>query len=182
MYTIFTFLWYKANFGMLLSVFSVTSANINYTMFSARKNAIELKTTLEAVVVPMFCNASIAATEDQKLKLDKLLKLWESKANYMAPETVNKMRQPVSSYQQFKADQVAKFTNEVAPLAQQTKSTYDGYQAQHQAFVCHAMQQIMELNQQVMEMQQKQVLEVQSQVSSQIQNYIMWRFIQILYG
>lgn len=129
--------------------------------FSARKNAVELKNYLEQAVVPMFCNASMTASDEQRLKLDKLLKLWESKANYMAPETVNKLRQPITSYQQFKADQLTKFAGEVAHFTQQTKATYDGYQTQHQAFVCHAMQQIMELNQQVLELQKKQALEAQ---------------------
>lgn len=125
----------------------------------ARKNATDLKDALASVVVPMFCHASIGATEEQKNKLDKLLRLWESKANYLSSETVEQMRQPVVSYQHFKTEQVSKYASEVAPLAQQTKATYDGYQAQHQAFVCHAMQQIMELQQQI------QALEAQIQIS-----------------
>lgn len=119
----------------------------------ARKNTNDLKDALETVVVPMFCNASIGATEEQKNKLDKLLKLWESKANYLAPDTVEKMHQSSSSFQQYQADQLSKYSSEVSVLAQQTKATFDGYQAQHQAFVCHAMQQIMDLQ------QQKQTLE-----------------------
>ncbi|XP_056635772.1 calcium homeostasis endoplasmic reticulum protein isoform X1 [Diorhabda sublineata] len=121
---------------------------------SARKNAIDLKDALERVVVPMFCNASISAREDQRQKLDKLLKLWESKTNYLKPETLEQMRSPLISYQQYQADQVAKYTTEVAALAQQTKDTFDGYQAQHQAFVCHAMQQIMDLQQQKQNLEQ----------------------------
>lgn len=135
--------------------------HLKFSGLSARKNAVELKNYLEQAVVPMFCNASMMASDEQCLKLDKLLKLWESKANYMAGETVNKLRQPVASYQQFKADQLAKFAGEVAHFTQQTKATYDGYQTQHQAFVCHAMQQIMELNQQVLELQKKQTMEAQ---------------------
>ncbi|KAG5870886.1 hypothetical protein JTB14_035754 [Gonioctena quinquepunctata] len=123
---------------------------------SARKNANDLKEALERVVVPMFCNASIAANNDQRQKLEKLLKLWESKTNYLKPDTLEKMRNPLESYQQYQAEQVAKYSNEVSALAAQTKVTFDGYQAQHQAFVCHAMQQIMDLQ------QQKQSLEQQS--------------------
>lgn len=131
----------------------------------ARKNANELKDALESVVVPMFCNASIGAADDQKNKLEKLLKLWESKANYLAPDTVEMMHQPNKSFQQYQADQMAKYTSEVALLAQQTKVTFDSYQAQHQAFVCHAMQQIMDLQ------QQKQALEnAQNSVLAQENN------------
>lgn len=74
----------------------------------------------------MFCNASVGATDDQRCKLEKLLKLWESKANYLAEDTVEKLRQPAVSYQHYQAQQVAKYANEVSPLAQQTKATFDG--------------------------------------------------------
>ncbi|CAH1974044.1 unnamed protein product [Acanthoscelides obtectus] len=121
---------------------------------SARKNANDLKQALERVVVPMFCNASIAATDEQRLKLDKLLKLWESKMNYLDPKTLEKMHKPLQSYQQYQADQMAKYSSEIAPLTQQTKLTFDSYQAQHQAFVCHAMQQIMDLQQQKQNLEQ----------------------------
>jgi hypothetical protein len=42
-------------------------------MFSARKNAEDLKKALEEVVVPMFCNTSIGITEEQQTKLNKVL-------------------------------------------------------------------------------------------------------------
>lgn len=87
-----------------------------------------MKDALESVVVPMFCNASIAATDDQRSKLDKLLKLWESKKNYLSSETLNKMRSPVESYQAHQAEQMTKYASEIAALSQQTKNTFEGYQ------------------------------------------------------
>ncbi|XP_063921571.1 calcium homeostasis endoplasmic reticulum protein isoform X2 [Zophobas morio] len=122
----------------------------------ARKNAHDLKEALESVVVPMFCNAHISASEEQRAKLEKLLKLWESKANYLDPSTVEKMRQPTQSYQQYQSQQMMKYSSEITSLAQQTKATYDSYQAQHQAFVCHAMQQIADLQQQKQALEQPQ--------------------------
>jgi len=44
-----------------------------YKMYSARKNAEDLKKALEEVVVPMFCNTSIGITEEQQTKLNKVL-------------------------------------------------------------------------------------------------------------
>lgn len=126
-----------------------------------------MKDALERVVVPMFCNASIVATEEQKLKLEKLLKLWESKTNYLKAETLEKMRNPIKSYQDYQAGQMGKYANEVAALAQQTKITFEGYQAQHQAFVCHAMQQIMDLQQQKQSLEQQPLQVVQSQTQTQ---------------
>ena len=107
-------------------------------------------------MVPMFCNAHISASEEQRAKLEKLLKLWESKANYLDPSTVEKMRQPTQSYQQYQSQQMMKYSSEITSLAQQTKATYDSYQAQHQAFVCHAMQQIADLQQQKQALEQPQ--------------------------
>lgn len=123
--------------------------------FSARKNASDLKDALEIAVIPMFCNASIAATDEQQLKLEKLVKLWESKANYLRAETLEKLHNPIKSYQQYQSDQMAKYATEVAALADQTKNTFEGYQSQHQAFVCHAMQQIMDLQQQKQNLEQQ---------------------------
>lgn len=73
----------------------------------------------------MFCNASVGATDEQRNKLEKLLKLWESKANYLAVTTVEKLRQPAASYQQYQAQLVVKYATDVAPLTQQTKATFD---------------------------------------------------------
>lgn len=92
--------------------------------------------------------------QSQKNKLDKLLKLWESRSNYLAPDTVQKMREPAASLQQYQQEQQAKFSTEIKAITQQTTSTFDSYQAQHQAFVCHAMAQIVELE------QQKQTIEL----------------------
>lgn len=121
---------------------------------SARKNACDLKDALEVAVIPMFCNASIVASDEQRLKLDKLIKLWESKANYLKLETLEKLRNPIKSYQQYQSDQMAKYATEVTAIADQTKVTFEGYQSQHQAFVCHAMQQIMDLEQQKKSLEQ----------------------------
>ncbi|XP_050669104.1 calcium homeostasis endoplasmic reticulum protein isoform X2 [Leptidea sinapis] len=122
----------------------------------ARKNAEDLKKNLEKVVVPMFCNASIAVTEEQEAKLNKLLRLWESKSNYFDSTVIEKMKSPTSSYQEYQNNLIAQHSNAISHLAQQTKSTFENYQTQHQAFVAHTMQQI-----QQMEMQ-KHALELQN--------------------
>lgn len=69
--------------------------------------------------------------------------------------------------------QVAKYTVEVAALAQQTKATFDGYQAQHQAFVCHAMQQIMDLQQQKQALESVQSAQIAQNVSLPAENNVL---------
>ncbi|XP_013136213.1 PREDICTED: calcium homeostasis endoplasmic reticulum protein isoform X2 [Papilio polytes] len=123
----------------------------------ARKNAEDLKKNLENVVVPMFCNASIAVTEEQEAKLNKLLRLWESKSNYFESSVIEKMKSPTSSYQEYQANLIAHHSNAISHLTQQTKATFENYQSQHQAFVAHTMQQIQQLE------MQKHALELQNQ-------------------
>ncbi|CAG9763907.1 unnamed protein product [Ceutorhynchus assimilis] len=143
---------------------------------SVRKNACDLQEALEIAVVPMFCNASVCASDEQKLKLEKLLKLWESKANYLKPDTLDKLRNPLKSYQQYQSDQMAKYAQQVAILADQTKVTFETYQSQHQAFVCHAMQQIMDLQQQKQDIEQTK--EIPPVIAPATQNLIPLETIQ----
>ncbi|XP_022918336.2 calcium homeostasis endoplasmic reticulum protein [Onthophagus taurus] len=131
----------------------------------ARKSAIDLKDALESVVVAMFCGASTTATEDQKLKLDKLLQLWESKANYLAKSTVEALRKPQESLQQHFNQQIAKYGGEITRV---TQATFEGYRVQHQVFVGHATQNIQDLEQRrtnILEEQQR--LEQQNQIQQQ---------------
>jgi len=41
-------------------------------LFSIRKSEKILKTSLESIIVPMFCSAMMRANEDQKSKLSKV--------------------------------------------------------------------------------------------------------------
>ncbi|KAL4710528.1 hypothetical protein ACJJTC_008930 [Scirpophaga incertulas] len=123
----------------------------------ARKNAEDLKKNLENVVVPMFCNASIAVTEEQEAKLNKLLRLWESKSNYFETAVIEKMKSPTSSYQEYQNNLIAQHSNAISHLTQQTKSAFENYQTQHQAFVTHTMQQIQQFE------MQKRAIELQNQ-------------------
>lgn len=126
----------------------------------ARKNAAEVKDAFESVVVPMFCSATLAATtDDQRTKLNKLLELWKSKANYLSSVTVEAMRRPQESLQQHKAAQMTKYSAEITAVVQQTQVTFEGYNSQHQAYVTHATNQITELEKRkavLVEEQQKQ--------------------------
>ncbi|KOB73344.1 putative mrna binding protein [Operophtera brumata] len=134
----------------------------------ARKNAEDLKKNLESVVVPMFCNTSIAVTEEQEAKLNKLLRLWESKSNYFETAVIEKMKSPTSSYQEYQNNLIAQHSNAISHLSQQTKSTFENYKTQHQAFVAHTMQQIQQL-----EMQKKavQLNQEQSEENNHNSNY-----------
>lgn len=109
---------------------------------------MDLRKAMESVVVPMFCNASLAASEEQVNKLNKLLSLWESKNNYFDEGIIEKLKKPSNSWSEYQASLVALHASSITPITTTTKQTFDNYQAQHQAFVNHALRQIQTIEQQ----------------------------------
>lgn len=120
-----------------------------------RKNANDLKNSLENVVIPMFCSAQLIATSDQKVKLSKLLSLWESKAKFFDACVISKLGSPDSSMHEYKTNLMNMHHDIVNNFTQSTKSTLEGYQKQHQLFIQHATQQITVLEQQKQTLEQK---------------------------
>ncbi|KAG5681903.1 hypothetical protein PVAND_011308 [Polypedilum vanderplanki] len=121
-----------------------------------KKNADDLKNCLESVVIPMFCNATMSANEEQKDKLSKLLTLWASKANFFDSCAISKLQSPPSSLQEYHNSLLSQYSAAVTSLTQATKKKFDDYRQQHQTFVEHATKQIAILE------TQKQALEQQS--------------------
>ncbi|XP_046423952.1 calcium homeostasis endoplasmic reticulum protein [Neodiprion virginianus] len=121
----------------------------------ARKKSIDLRKAMESVVVPMFCNTSLAATDEQLNKLNKLLSLWESKNNYFDDGIIEKLKQPSISWSEYQASLVSKHASAITPITTSTKQTFENYQAQHQAFINHAMRQIQTIEQQKISIDQQ---------------------------
>lgn len=67
----------------------------------------------------------LAITEDQETKLNKLLKLWESKSNYFDSSVIEKMKSPTISYQEYQANLISLYANLITPLTQATKATFE---------------------------------------------------------
>jgi hypothetical protein len=86
----------------------------------------------------------------------QLLNLWESKNNYFDASVVEKLKNPSRSWSEYQAALITQHAAVITPITASTKQTYDGYQAQHQAFVQHAMQQIQTLEQQKQQLEQQQ--------------------------
>lgn len=68
---------------------------------------------------------STGIAEEQENKLNKLLKLWESKSNYFVPSVIEKMKDPTSSYQEYTTGLISQYANLITPLTQQTKTTFE---------------------------------------------------------
>ncbi|XP_039430231.1 calcium homeostasis endoplasmic reticulum protein isoform X2 [Culex pipiens pallens] len=125
---------------------------------SIRKRNDELKKCLEGAVIPMFCNAQITtATDEQRAKLTKLLSLWESKGNFFDACVISKLKSPPSSLQEYQNSLLTQYAAIVAQITQATKSTFDNYQQQHQAFVQHATQQLALLEKQKQQIEQQAI-------------------------
>lgn len=120
-----------------------------------RKNADDLKKSLEEVVVPMFCNTSIGTSEEHQIKLNKLLNLWEAKNNYFSKEIIIKLKTPEISWAEYQANLIAQNGTIIAAITLATNASFENYQAQHQAFVSHAHQQIQTLETQKIQLEQE---------------------------
>ena len=82
--------------------------------------------------------------------------MWESKNNYFDSSVLEKLRQPAHSWSEYQANLITTHASVITPITTATKMALEGFQAQHQAFVQHALQQIQALE------QQKQTLEAQA--------------------
>ncbi|XP_075160073.1 SR-related CTD associated factor 6 [Haematobia irritans] len=125
-----------------------------------RKNANDLKNSLENVVIPMFCSADLIATTDQRAKLTKLLSLWESKAKFFDACVISKLQSPDSSMQEYKTNLQNLHHETTSKFTQAIKSQMDNYKKQHQVFIQHAAQQITQLEQQKQQMEQQMLASV----------------------
>ncbi|XP_017059048.1 calcium homeostasis endoplasmic reticulum protein isoform X2 [Drosophila ficusphila] len=135
-----------------------------------RKNINDLKNSLENVVIPMFCSAELIASNDQRQKLAKLLSLWESKAKFFDACVISKLQSPDSSMQEYKTNLQNTHHEIVAKFTQNTKSTLDNYQKQHQIFIQHASQQIAQLEKQAQHLEQQIMVAQNSQQQHMLQH------------
>lgn len=129
-----------------------------------RKNAEDLKKSLEEVVVPMFCSTSISTSEEHKTKLNKLINLWEVKNNYFSKDIIAKLKTPEKSWAEYQANLISQNANIVNSITLATKASFENYQSQHQAFVNHALQQIQSLESQKIQIEQNTDVQNQFQV------------------
>jgi calcium homeostasis ER protein len=96
----------------------------------------------------------------------QLLNLWESKNNYFDASVVEKLKNPARSWSEYQAALITQHAAVITPITTATKQTYEGYQAQLQAFVQHAMQQIQTLEQQKQQLEQQQQQQQQQAVAA----------------
>lgn len=117
---------------------------------SVRKNANDLKNSLENVVIPMFCSADLSkfpflqhvkrilltifstfiftvANTDQRAKLTKLLSLWESKAKFFDACVISKLQSPDSSMQEYKTNLQNLHHETTSKFTQAMKAQMDKY-------------------------------------------------------
>lgn len=121
-----------------------------------RKNASELRISLEKVVVPIFCTASAGIEEDKRQKLDKLLNLWEQN-KYFSPETIEQLKNPTIALANYQTNLLNEHGATVAQISATTQQKYGHLQKQHQDFIAHLNNQLQQLQQQLQILQQQVV-------------------------
>ncbi len=130
-----------------------------------RKGNEELKLSLESVAVEMFCSAWVSAgqgtflitylgvaplkylllfTDSEESKLTKLIRLWEEKSIF-SHSTLNKMRNPHESWENYKEQLRVSYENNIERNAKAFIDTYNNFEKQHDLFVAHAKSTISNL-------------------------------------
>ncbi|KZS12402.1 calcium homeostasis endoplasmic reticulum protein [Daphnia magna] len=121
-----------------------------------RKGPDTLLKTLEQVVVHMFSNTSLVASdEEQNAKLQKLVVLWQSKGNLFERGVLDRLHAPLQLWNEYHNSLAAKYSAAVINATTHIQHTYENYRSQHQAFVNHANHQIQQLEQQKLQIEEQ---------------------------
>nr|XP_054763987.1 calcium homeostasis endoplasmic reticulum protein-like isoform X1 [Lytechinus pictus] len=120
-----------------------------------RRNAQDLQHALEDTVVPIFCSTHAVADEDQKGKLEKVLKLWETN-NYFDRSVMEKLKNPSESLSQYQAKKITENGEAIQQLQISTQTQLTSLQKQHNDYVVHMRQQQAQYQQQRQQQQQQQ--------------------------
>ena len=115
-----------AAFNVKLHLIYLMNDVLHHTV---RKNAEELKQSLESVAVEMFCGAHASAAdgdEQSRAKLAKLIKLWEDKRIF-STSTLNKMRQARESWLTYLEQMKEDYAGAIAAATAPFQHTYDNY-------------------------------------------------------
>ena len=121
-----------------------------------RKGPDTLLKTLEQVVVHMFSNTSLSASdEEQNAKLQKLVVLWQTKNNLFERGVLERLHAPLHIWNEYHNGLVARYSAAVAAATSNIQHTYENYRGQHQAFVNHASHQIQQLEQQKLQIEEQ---------------------------
>lgn len=114
-----------------------------------RRNADDLRKSVESVVVPLFCISQLAVDEERQNKLKKLLGLWASN-NYFEPQVIESMKNPFNAMAAYQAGLMASHGAIVSQISQEMNNRYMALQKQHHEFAAHLNGQIAALEHQLM--------------------------------
>lgn len=139
----------EANFQLKLHLIYLMNDVLHHCV---RKNAEELKGSLESVAVEMFCSAwtSSSSMSDgdpsvREAKLTKLIKLWQDKSIF-STSTLNKMCNVPDTWVKYEEQLALDYEYAIKEATKELTDTYKSYASQHNAFVTHAANSIKSLD------------------------------------
>lgn len=153
----------NASFELRLHLIYLINDVLHHCM---RKSVDDLRKLLEDIVVPAFCVSQLDVDEERKLKLTRLLSLWESN-NYFDQGVIDRMKDPDSGMSTYQASLITDHANEVTHISTEMNARYLALQKQHQDFVNHWNSQIAALEQQLL-LQSSSTTSLISAASSQM--------------
>ncbi|XP_050537034.1 calcium homeostasis endoplasmic reticulum protein isoform X2 [Daktulosphaira vitifoliae] len=146
----------KSEFSKQLHIIYLINDTVHHCL---RKSENVLKSSLESIIVPMFCSAITKSNEEQKSKLQKLYSLWETKNHYFSDSVMERLKTPEQSLIEYKNNLMEKHREAVNQLNMVMTNTLQNYRSQHQSFLAHCNNQIQTIENQKRSLeQQKQIL------------------------
>lgn len=130
-----------------------------------KREAKDLHAALETVIIPIFCGSYLTANDENKAKLDKVLKLWETN-HYFREGIIDQLKKPVVSMSTYQAFQIKENHQAIQNVLASTQDKIKHLEKQHVEFVAHIQ---MQQRQQQLQQQQQQLQQQQQQLELQKQ-------------
>lgn len=130
-----------------------------------KREAKDLHAALETVIIPIFCGSYLTANDENKAKLDKVLKLWETN-HYFREGILDQLKKPVVSMSTYQAFQIKENHEAIQSVLASVQDKIKGLEKQHVEYVAHMQ---MQQRQQQLQQQQQQQLQQQQLQQQQLQ-------------
>lgn len=109
-----------------------------------RKGIDSLKQALTNVIIPIFCFTYTESDEENRNRLIKLEKLWDSN-KYLDSSIIEQLRNPQAALANYKQSLLNEYGNLVQPITSGTMAKFNQLQQQHNEFVNHQNSKIQQL-------------------------------------
>ncbi|PIK40312.1 Calcium homeostasis endoplasmic reticulum protein [Apostichopus japonicus] len=101
-----------------------------------KREAKDLHTALGTVIIPIYCGSYLTANDENKAKLDKVLKLWATN-HYFREGIIEQLKKPVISMSTYQAFQIKENHEAIQGVLASVQEKIKILEKQHGEYVAH---------------------------------------------